>query len=433
MQTILGIIIFSIIVCSFVKLKFGIAIYLVYFFLVPYLNIDIGKINLSYNFVNLLILIAFVIDFKIRHKYKIEWSLFKPFFLYFFLFILVIPFQSGLPYSFALNQWRIELMSYLILPIIIWNIIKYDYKAIPLFRNTLIACIIIMGAYGLFLTRTEGVNPYMIFMSIVNNVEFNEDYAMSGGGRLFGRISSVFSHPMTFALNLGFSFIYIYILKWNLKKWNWLLILILVGLNIFTCGVRSVIAGVAIAIAYFLYANRNLKLLSISLFIGVLVYLIISSIPDLASYVYSIVDVNASKSDVGGSSLEMRLRQLDGCFDEISNCLLFGKGYGWTIYYMSLYDDHPIILAFESLIYVILCNAGIWGFIVWGIFLYKWYYTVCSHVYYKREVIIPICLILFYITYSCITGEYGYMKYFLIYYVMIMGEITYNRVLIKIK
>lgn len=30
------------------------------------------------------------------------------------------------------------------------------------------------------------------------------------------------------------------------------------------------------------------------------------------------------------------------------------------------------------------------------------------------------CLMVFYISYSCITGEYGYMKYFLIFYILML-------------
>lgn len=60
MGTFLGFIILLIIVFSFVKLKIGVAIYLAYLLLVPYMQIHFLGVTFSYNLVNLIFLVAFL-------------------------------------------------------------------------------------------------------------------------------------------------------------------------------------------------------------------------------------------------------------------------------------------------------------------------------------------------------------------------------------
>ena len=390
------------------------------------MNVNFLGVNLSYNFVNTIVLLAFIWNYRVINKRAVQWRLFKPFLLLYILLCVAIPFQNGVAFSYGINYFRMETMSYLIFPFVMWNVMINDEKSVILYRVIAISCIFIIASYGLFLTKTDGLNPYMLVMSALNGTEFNEEYVMKGGGRMFGRLSSVYPHPMTFALNIGLFLIYIYSLKDKISKWVLFPILILVSINVFTCGVRSVIGGLIIAVAYFLIKNRNFKVLLSACIVGVVGYYIISHIPEMASYVSSIADVNAKKTDVGGSSIDMRLTQLNGCFDEISDCLFFGKGYGWTTYYMSIREVHPVILAFESLIFVVLCNWGIWGIMVWSLFLYKWLKTT-KLMCHLKEYIMPYSLMVFYLAYCCITGEYGYMKYFVIFYVLMMGETQYKK------
>lgn len=50
----------------FIKLRVGIVLYLAYVFLVPYFNIDFLGIHLSWNFANVLLLVAFILDYYKR-------------------------------------------------------------------------------------------------------------------------------------------------------------------------------------------------------------------------------------------------------------------------------------------------------------------------------------------------------------------------------
>lgn len=214
--------------------------------------------------------------------------------------------------------------------------------------------------------------------------------------------------------------IYIYAIKASLNKYKMIVILLAIVTSIFLCGIRSPIGAFFVTILVFLLLSHRIKLMCQVGIVGGIAYLIINSIPELSNYVGSIF--SDDKSNVSGSSFEMRLNQMEGCFWEIRNHLVFGKGFGWTNYYIDTYGDHPIMLAFESLIYVVLCNSGIVGVVIWIIFLLKLFRNTSRIVLNQDIVICSLTLTTYYITYSVITGEYGYMKYFMLFYTLILLE-----------
>ena len=322
-------------------------------------------------------------------------------------------------------------MKYLILPFVLWNDIRFSHDSLRLYRNVTITCIIIAVLYGLLLTRMPGINPYIITLSAANGEEFNYAYAAGNSGmgnnttlngnRMFGRISSVFNHPMTFGLFLGFSLFYLYRNKNNLKKWLLYGVTLLIMTDIVVCGVRSVFGATIIALMFLLILTRSFKLFFLILLGVSLLWTFATFIPSLNVYISSLLDSNSS--NFSGSSLQMRLSQLEGCFEEIKNTIIEGKGYGWTGYYISHFDEHPTMLHFESLVFVILCNSGLVGALLWltmGTIIIK----------YNNWSELPIAsllnsLFIFYIAYACITGEYGYMQYFILFYILMLGEDLY--------
>lgn len=54
-------------------------------------------------------------------------------------------------------------------------------------------CIAIASIYGLFLTQTEGLNPYIMELTDISGGEYNIEYLTRDTGRMFGRITSVFT------------------------------------------------------------------------------------------------------------------------------------------------------------------------------------------------------------------------------------------------
>lgn len=420
MEFILGIIIFLIIVFSFIKLKIGVAIYLAYLMLVPYMQIHFGGLTFSYNLVNVIFLIAFFIEFRGRHKYQIDYKPLTPFFFLYVGYLIIMIFSSDTPLSYMLNKYRLQVMKIFITAFVMWNVILNDHSSLKLFRNVCLGCIATASIYGLFLTQTEGLNPYIIELANINGEEYNIEYVTRETGRMFGRITSVFTHPMSFGLFLGLSLVFIY---GCIKKVNVYIIAILsllVLVNVFTCGVRSVILGLAISVLFYLLLIRKFKVFAGAAVVMAVIYGVISNIPEMSEYVSSIVD--SKSTNIGGSSLDMRISQFLGCFDIIGDNILFGKGFDWHQYYMQSHVVHPKLLAFESLIYVVLCNFGFMGAILWFMYTLKMYKYMRSLGSIK-EILIPLVLFVFYLSYSCITGEYGYMQIFILFYIIMIGDI----------
>lgn len=128
------------------------------------------------------------------------------------------------------------------------------------------------------------------------------------------------------------------------------------------------------------------------------------------------------ESEIGGSSMDMRWEQLQGCFAEVKDIPVFGHGYGWTWNYLRANTIHPIILAFESLIYVVICNEGIYfGLSLWTVFLFLLIKNIHSLSYWKHRTLLT-TLTIGYITYATVTGDYGYMQYFILFYVLMYAQ-----------
>ncbi len=135
MGTFLGFIILLIIVFSFVKLKIGVAIYLAYLLLVPYMQIHFFGVTFSYNLVNLIFLVAFFVDFRGRHKYRIDYKPLIPFAVLYGGYLIIMLFSSDTPLAHMLEKYRQQVMKIFILTFVMWNVTIQDNTSVKLFRN----------------------------------------------------------------------------------------------------------------------------------------------------------------------------------------------------------------------------------------------------------------------------------------------------------
>lgn len=412
MSAIFAVWIALIVLFLFWKFPVGIYLYIAYIFMVPYMKIHVG-VTLSWNLVNTIVVLATYIYYKREHLH-VDWSIMKPFFIFYFVQLFMMPLQGDTPFGFMFNAFRVSAMGTLVVPsalLVLCQSKKVNYNIL---KYLLLICITIACVYGLILTQTPGINPYIMVLSELNDEVYLERYfTAEDGGRLFGRISSVFDHPMTYACFLGFSFIYVFNLKENLNKWIFYSIMGLIVVNCITCGVRSVLGGLALAAAYYFYRQRNFKTVVLFSIVGLIGYAVISRIPELNAYLGSITQ--QEHNDVAGSTLDMRLDQLTGALTEFSNSPIFGKGYGWHSFYLAEHGSHPILLYFESLIYIVLCDLGLVGVIIWIVMVKKYFINNYKLMY---DSSIVSALIVFYIAYSSITGDYGYMQFFLLFYIV---------------
>lgn len=423
--TIAGLLLTLILIICFFNIRLGTALFVVYSLLVPIPDITIGPLHFGDNLVKTVLLLSLLYDFKVRHHYKLSWKLMTPFLIYFVVILLIIPFQSETPRGWMYNSWRVSVMNTLFAAFVAYNVVSRYPDSILIFRRALIVSILVAGIYGLFLTTTGGFNPYINLIMLSKGSAVDAEtllgyFMAEGEGRIFGRISSVFMHPMNFGLFIGLGFVYVFAIRKNISKWFLAVLLTILTLDALFCGVRSCIGGLVFAVAFYLLFSRNIRVALAALVVGLIAYNIILKMPDLSTYISSITDINNTQGNVSGSSLEMRLDQLNGCFVEIRNNPILGKGYDWVGYYKSNFGDHPVILSFESLIYVVLCNNGFLGILIWILMIV--FIIKNNHKYHISDPISADSLLVFYIAYSCITGEYGYMQFFLLFYICLAAE-----------
>lgn len=405
----------AMVVIGLKNLKYSLAMYIIYLILIPF---DLGVIPTNY--ISIMLIAIYYLSYK-KSTEKADWTPVLPVVGYYVFHLVLALFQKDVPLSIAAQSIRSGAINNIAVPFLIWNTVLHDYSSVKLYRKVTIICVTIAVVYGLFLTQTMGVNPYMIWMDSLSGEELKEGYLEAGTGRLFGRITSVFHHPMTFGLFLGFAFVYVFKCRETINKYLAWVLLALISLDVLFCGVRSVIAGLLITVVYYLFIGRQYKFMVWTAILGTIGYNLILQLPEMSEYLGSIAGGNDA---VGGSSLEMRYDQLLGCFVEIRDCPLSGHGFGWHSLYMNKYEIHPTILCFESLIFVVLCNTGYVGVIFW-IFFIAYFYKNNKRLVPKYSVLVNSSLV-FYIAYSCITGEYGYMKMFLLFYILILCECYYS-------
>lgn len=413
-QTLLTVVI---LILFFVKFRIGLCVYIAYIFLVPYCNINIGGLSLGWNLMNTALLIAYCIDCNRKYgKVHFAYKPFIPFFILYGLLLMEMLFQDGVPMGYAINKWRLDIFN-LILPAVVYSSSQYDYKISKYSLVTMTLVCIVVIVYAFILIPLQGINPYIMELANINNADLLEAQFGDQSNRLMVKISSTFTHPMTFGAFLGMAAVYIY--SYVANKKNVVLLCILVGLFscIFFCGIRTPIAALFITIAVYLLLKKDFKAFLYVSVLGVIGYFIIIQFPALSETILSMTDHNSS--EVGGSSIEMRLEQLDAAFDEVRNCMVFGKGYGYNSYYWSIHGTHPRLYSFESIVFVILCNYGLVGFLIWGVMFYKMF-KFSKQTQEKSLKLFIMLLITYYISFTCITGEYGYMKYFLLFYSLLI-------------
>lgn len=287
---------------------------------------------------------------------------------------------------------------------------------------------LIIIVYGLFLTQIPGINPYQMMIQPIFGGSFNEAYAAGQGGnstlttladgRLFGRISSLFSDPQKYALALGLFFLFLFL--YVKQKWLLIILLISTGVAIVTSGVRTPIAALGITGLFMLLYYRKYKYFCCAIAVfGILYYVVPLISTDAAEYIASIA--NSNDSNTNGSSLDMRISQLEACVNIMNQNPFFGNGIGWTSWYLEKFDGHPQALYFESLLFSVMCNMGIVGIVIWCIFAISYIRTVSYYVSDKPKRTILYSLLIFYLAYTGITGDYGYLMLMAIFYVIIMG------------
>jgi hypothetical protein len=421
------------VVLPFFNINLAVAFYLAYMILVPYLQIKIG-ITLSYNLINILFLAVFFFQYK-KYDISLDFTTMKPFLFLYIALLLLTLFEWATPWEFQLNRWRTSFMRTCIIPFILWNMSLKDVKMLKYIQWALIISTFIACTYGVFLMQLEGANPYTSYLVDYFGIDYDaaKVYEETDNARLdfstAAKIQSTFEHPMTWCLFLCFIMLvfYSFVSKKGIdNRWLYWSLLAFVGFNILISGVRTGIATMAIAFFYYMLQKRNWKIFAFTFIAAIIAFFVIESNESLSNLFSSFTDVTGKKSEVKGSSITMRLNQLQGAFDEIEDHLLVGKGYNWSNSYLAVNEVHPVLLGFESLIFIVLCNHGLVGIGIWVTFFILLFRTQRKMELSRDDVLLMDCMVIIFFSYAILTGEYGYLSFFAAYYVFLMSWLIHS-------
>lgn len=411
--TLILIFIFLTLILLIARPDLGLCLYLIIYFLVPSLELSVIGLEATETSVVFALFFMLANIRNIKYFKKIDFSPLIPFFvLYTVLFSLTFFSSQVVPLGFSIKNLVRYIIQTFIIPVCIYMMIICMPPLLKKVNTTMLLVISVVVVYGLLLTLVPGTNPYLEVIS-KEGINLPEIHLGSDEGRLFGAISSVFMHPMSFGIMLGFSFCYIVYIR-KQKGINhvvfWGLALMILMCILFS-GVRTSLAALMGTGVVYLLKRKKIKLLVEAVVVVGLLMLLVSYIPRLDAYVNSMFQLESDY--VEGSSINQRLEQLTASLWEIRNNPSFGNGYAWHSYYIWQNGGygHPLLHGWESLVFVALTDSGYAGVLVWVAFV------VFFFIKYKDIGIT--CLFTYFMLYRIITGTFG-ENFFYIFYVLFL-------------
>jgi hypothetical protein len=423
---------FFALIISVFDIKLSLGLMITYRLLVPYSSFGFASIPIEYNYVLLMIFFIYIFRESFIKSESFDYTLIKPLAIFSVFVVIGSFFSDGVDLTYQLSILRTYIIGFFILPVMLWQICKTK-SDVNYFARIILVSIIIMLIYGVYCFVT-GTNPYITSLSLLfNTKDNNEVFSEMERGGLIGKIQSTTSHPMLWSAILSMTLFASYVFWINKKNYTYFIFLVVLIFNLFVCNVRtgiiSAILGVALLFTHF---STRAKLISLSIIVFVLMLSIDTSLfGRYQPFIDSIIYFNDPNQSVGGSSLEMRLIQLGGAvslWDQ--GGIVFGNGFGWCGNYYALYGDHPILLGFESIIYVLLIENGLLGVFMYG-FLYFSLYKINWNLYVsltkrqKTEFWLINSFITSYIIFIIITGQFGF-NIFLIFLVLMLLKVRLN-------
>ena len=330
-----------------------------------------------------------------------------------------------------LNNLKSQILSIILLAVI-WKWKPYDisvYKRHGMYFN---ASIIILCIYGIY-TYLTMTNPYMDIMGqYCTNEGLSDLLARSmedARGNLHGRITGTSLYTIQYGILLVITFFVhkVFCPLYNGKNLM-LIIMALIFVNLYLTGSRGPLIGLLIGLIFYWMCSFNWKN-KIAYALMISIFLLVGW-PYLESY-FSLFTAD----DISGSSVEGRSVQFGGALSMVSDdlqSLLFGKGQGYTSYYLKKYGLHPLALKFESVHVSGIVNYGVLGllFIFLGNIMFLGYLALKA---YKKDLIgtkhfyLLVSFILSYFIYNVLVGNVYNSLFVISFFISLkMGMLQYN-------
>jgi hypothetical protein len=442
LNTILLVFFLLVVALSFFKINRAVELTVLYRLVVPSnVFLQLGGLNINLTYWLVYILIFAFLSLRIIKKYegkRFDLIIFKPLILFLLLTFGTAFLATEIPIGVQLKAILTDALFNFSMAFIVWHTYTSKKELTYLIRMVVVG-VVIMTTYGIYCFVTN-TNMYILVCNLLYPPALDAltMYQDQTRGGLMGRVQSTNSHPMEFAANLVILFFLILILVNRTRRSGYFFyvsLLVLVFINMVASGTRSALFAV-FAGMLFLIKNISLKA-KLSLACFALLILLLGLDTSIFGKYQSYADsfnVFSSKgsTDINGSSLEQRTSQFQGAYNLINDkSFFFGKGYYWCRDYLDKYGNHPDLLAFESTLFVVLIENGIFGLFIWivlfsGIFMYKKKTTGKFRLEYNIKFKIVNALIIAYITYIIITGISGTFSLFFMSYIIMVKYIIFN-------
>lgn len=354
---------------------------------------------------------------------------------YLIIYLIILQFWSILNNTFLqeiqLGAFRTILGNLSIATMCFFYINTKDH--IKILNYTILWSLMFFCLYGLYCYTTSN-NPILNIINIYygqsNDILNTFSEELRGG--LTGRIQGLKSHPLEYG-GVMLCFFYFVLYQIQQKEKSFILnygLLCLIPINIFLTGSRAAIIGLSLGIFLYIYINNQITLkrkIQISAYLlgGYFILITYSSFFDsFSDFINSIIFFWEKSDTVKGSNIDMRLTQLDAAFGLISkdtNSYLFGLGDGWVRDYSMRHNGlHPVLLGFESILFIGLIEYGIIGFFVLTCGLFFIYFKL-SRQYHTSN--LSLIMIISFFTFQMFTGKYGWLTFLIVISIIIKMDI----------
>lgn len=370
---------------------YGIIMFWISLFIIPYPILSFSFISF-FQFTTIEIIIS-SFSFWCNSTYRKEISSFckkkkKLIIVLLTVYLSLIIFSETVPYKDQLYNLFNELLTFLIITetFIFTSYSKQNKtKLLKAVTYSLLINIVYSFICEAYLQINFAGGPLYILLGMDSN-EYLIDMIESARGVFSFRMQSTFGHP----LSLGQYFLVLVPIYFcslsGIGNKTRITTLILLVISIFLSGTRGAIFPLLVIAIIFLIRVSKIKLLKYSLlsfcFLTITYTLlpikkqmfINQQISNFSTYIQFWDDKKQNKSNVGGSSVSMRLEQFEAATNEIRNNPLFGKGRTYREYYQNQHAQmHPKLLGFESFILLKLVEQGWIGLIFFIIIIFTLY------------------------------------------------------------
>ena len=263
--------------------------------------------------------------------------------------------------------------------------LRNEDKAIIVLRNiigfTIIANVIYCIIFEILLRFNPAGMPLYILLGLENN-EFIVDMIDSVRGDLDFRAQTIYRHP----LSLGqYMLVFLPLFLTKGKVITRLLMTVSIFILIVLSGTRGALFPMLIVIVLHQMVNMESFVRKIFIFVSVFI-LMISLLPESYSekmnhqvkpFIAALQFWDENKQDeydIKGSSIDMRMHQVEAAFKEIADNPIFGRGYGYREYWQSQHHYlHPQLLGYESIFLYYLVERGWLGLLFFFFMIYYMY------------------------------------------------------------